>query len=188
MYDVQRTCPDGSSFKWHPPCKNQTAQQPHHLSGYSKCAVKSDSHSFSPMQQERSESARERRTALFKVTNNNWHLLPDSGLFFSHPSGNPQIAEEYNTTVHSEYNISPGNKSVSTHILPHEQYKPCKNQTSQQHISLTRLLATDSPATATFTHQLHIFYSYTTTHRLHPLSSYTHLLTCHTHSKATPTL
>ena len=43
MYCVHR---DGSSFKWHQPCKNQTALQAQHLGGHSERAVKSYSHSF----------------------------------------------------------------------------------------------------------------------------------------------
>ena len=35
-----------SSFEWNQPCKNQTVLQLHPLCGYSKQAVKSDSHSF----------------------------------------------------------------------------------------------------------------------------------------------
>ena len=36
LYSVHRTYPDGSSFLWHQPHKNQTVQQLHHLGGYFK--------------------------------------------------------------------------------------------------------------------------------------------------------
>ena len=46
LYVVHRTQRDGSSFEWHPPCKNQTMLQLHHFGGYSRCAVQSYSHLF----------------------------------------------------------------------------------------------------------------------------------------------
>ena len=46
LYSVHRTHPDGSSFLWHQPHKNQTALQLYHLGGYLKHAVKSYIYSF----------------------------------------------------------------------------------------------------------------------------------------------
>ena len=42
---VKRMCRDGSSFRWHQPCKNQTVLL-HHFSGYSNHVIRSDSNSF----------------------------------------------------------------------------------------------------------------------------------------------
>ena len=44
-YGVHRTYQDGSSFTWHQPCNNQTMLNAH-FSGYSKCTIKSYSHSY----------------------------------------------------------------------------------------------------------------------------------------------